>query len=179
MIELLDMEHGGILCYVKDGILYKERSDLQTSTCNVEALWIEITLPHTKPILLGTVYRPPDSKADYIENLDLIFQNCTTLYDDVIVVGDFNLDINKKCNSSKIKSIASHCNMKQLIKDFTRITETSKTIIDLAFVSKPDKIYSSGVHSLGLSDHNLIHLIRRSKKVKVPLRLLGKPIGTK
>ena len=89
--------------------------------------------PHTRPILLGTVYRPPDSKADYIENLDLIFQNCTTLYDDVIVVGDFNLDINKKSNSSKIKSIASHCNMKQLIKDFTRITETSKTIIDLAF----------------------------------------------
>ena len=53
--------------------------------------------------------------------------------------------------------------MKQLIKDFTRITETSKTIIDLAFVSKPDKIYSSGVHSLGLSDHNLIYLIRRNK----------------
>ena len=73
--------------YVKDRILYKDRSDLQTSTCNVEALWIEITLPRTKPILLGTVYRPPDSKADYIKNLDLIFQNCTTLYDDVIVVG--------------------------------------------------------------------------------------------
>ena len=52
LIELyLYMEYGGILCYVKDGILYKERSDLQTSTCNVEALWIEITLPHTKPIL--------------------------------------------------------------------------------------------------------------------------------
>ena len=71
----------------------------------------------------------------------------------VIVVGDFNLDINKKCNSSKIKSIASHCNMKQLKKDFTRISETTKTIIDMAFVSKPDKVYSSGIHSLGLSDH--------------------------
>ena len=164
------MEHDGILCYVKEGILYKERSDLQPSTCDVEVLWIEIALPHTKPIL-GTVYRPPDSKAEYIENFDLIFQNCTTLYDDVIIVGDFNLDINKKCNSSKIKSIASHCNMKQLIKDFTRITETTKTIIDLAFVSKPDKVYSSGVHSLGLSDHNLIYLIRRNKKVKVPPRL--------
>ena len=62
--------------------------------------------------------------------------------------------------------------MKQLIKDFTRITETSKTIIDLAFVSKPDKIYSSGVHSLGLSDHNLIYLIRRNKKVKVPPKIV-------
>ncbi len=36
------MEHGGILCYVKDGIAFKERSDLHTD--DIEALWIEITL---------------------------------------------------------------------------------------------------------------------------------------
>ena len=39
-------------------------------------------------------------------------------------------------------------------------------------VSKPDKIYSSGVHSLGLSDHNLIYLFRRNKKVKVPPKIV-------
>ena len=75
---------------IKDGIIFKEKTDLQNS--DVESLWVEVNLPHTNPILIGTVYRPPSSKADYLEHLDMIFQNYTTLYEDVIIVGDFNLD---------------------------------------------------------------------------------------
>jgi exonuclease III len=171
-LDRTHMGHGGILCYVKDGIIFKENSNVLYNLNNVEALWIEVNLPHTKPILIGTVYRQPDSKADYLENLDVIFQNCTTNYDDVVIVGDFNLDINKKCNLSKIKTLSSHSNMQQLIKDFTRITEKSKSKLDLIFVSKPDKVYSSGVHSLGLSDHSLVFLIRKNKKVQVPPKII-------
>ena len=82
------MEHGGILCYIKDGFVFKENTHLFDD--NVEALWVEINLPNTKPILLGTVYRPPDSRAAYFDKLNLVFQNCTFIYDDVIIVGDFN-----------------------------------------------------------------------------------------
>ena len=39
-------------------------------------------------------------------------------------------------------------------------------------MSKPDKVSSSGVHSLGLSDHSLIYLIRKNKKVKVPPKFI-------
>ena len=96
------MHHGGILYYIKDGIVFKEKPDLQC--IDVEALWIELNLPFSKPILLGTVYRPPDMKAAYIENLDLLFQNTTSLYDDIVIVGDFNLDISKHLNSNKIRN---------------------------------------------------------------------------
>ena len=74
---------------------------------DVESLWVEVNLPHTNPILIGTVYRPPSSEADYLEHLDMIFQNYTTLYEDVIIVGDFNLDISKKNFLNKINSLAS------------------------------------------------------------------------
>ena len=40
-----------------------------------------------------------------------------------------------------VNYIASHCNAIQLIHDYTRITETTKTILDLAFVTKPDKTW--------------------------------------
>ena len=43
--------------------------------------------------------------------------------------------------------------MDQLICDYTRVTNVSHTIIDLIFVSRPELVVSSGVHSLGLSDH--------------------------
>ncbi|XP_072039376.1 polycystin-1-like protein 2 [Amphiura filiformis] len=165
-LDRIGMQHGGILCYVKDGVVFKEKSNLHDD--NIEALWIEINLPHTKPLLLGTVYRVPNSKVDYIDKLDQVFQNYTSLYDDVIIVGDFNLDLCKRYEASKVNTLATHSNMKQLIKDYTRITETSKTKIDLAFVTKPDKVSSSGVHNLGLSDHCMIYVIRKNKQIKLP-----------
>ena len=55
-----------------------------------------LNLPHTKPILVGTVYRPPSVHTDYLCKLDSIFQDITTLYDDVIILGDFNLDLKKE-----------------------------------------------------------------------------------
>ena len=72
-LDRTDKQHGGILFYVKDGIIFKENLNLN-STYKIEALWIELNLPHTKPILVGTVYRPPDSKVEYLDNLDSIFQ---------------------------------------------------------------------------------------------------------
>jgi len=161
------VNHGGILCYIKEGIVFTEKSDLQPPTCNVEAIWMELKLPFTKPILLGTVYRKPSSHADYLDELDSLFQNNTSLYDDVIIVGDFNLDVSKTNYARKVKKLSTPSNLKQLITDYTRITETTKSILDLAFVSKPDKVSCSGSHALGLSDHNLIYVIRKNKKVHV------------
>ena len=43
--RIIDIEHGAILYHVKDGIVFKERSDLHND--DIEALWIEIILPHT------------------------------------------------------------------------------------------------------------------------------------
>ncbi len=163
--------HGGIVCYVKDGISHKIVSKYDDDL--VEALWVEINLPQTKPILLGTIYRTPSSRVDYESKLDLIFQEVTTDYDDVVILGDFNLDIAKACNSKKVSILAKHSNLHQLITDYTRITENTKSKIDLAFVSNPNNIASSGVHSLGLSDHSLIYLVRKNKKIK------GKPKSIK
>ncbi len=47
-----------------------------------------------------------------------------------------------------------------------------KSTIDLAFVTKPDKCFSSGVHSLGLSDHNLIYITRKNKRFKSAPRII-------
>ena len=47
----------------------------------------------------------------------------------------------------------------QLIKDPTRITETSFTLIDHFYTSNVDEIVSSGVLHTGLSDHSMIYAI--------------------
>ena len=83
------------------------------------------------------------------------------MYDDVIILGDFNLDLKKRVNSGKINKIAKQNNLHQLIKDNTRITNVSHSILDLIFITKPDKMSVSGVHSLG---HSLIYLIHKKLK---------------
>jgi hypothetical protein len=48
----------------------------------------------------------------------------------------------------------------QLIKEPTRVTATTKTLIDLAFTNKPELINGSGVIHLGISDHSMIYIQR-------------------
>ena len=50
---------GGVCIYVRSNLNYIIRDDL--SSDNLECLIIEITNPHSKPFLVGTWYRPPDS----------------------------------------------------------------------------------------------------------------------
>lgn len=161
-----EKSHGGVMCYVKDSLSFKQNIDLCDK--DIEALFIEINLPKTKPILVGNVYRPPSCTVDYLDILDVVFQKCNNIYDDVYILGDFNLDVSKTCNLRKVLNLANNSHMKQLITDYTRITETSKTILDLIFVSNPDHVISSGVHSLGLSDHSLTYVVRKLKQINLP-----------
>jgi len=168
---VLDREHGGgIVNYIKDGINYKDKT---TELCNfnLDMLLIDIYLPNTRPILLSTVYRAPNVNVDYLKDVDNVFQNCSSFYNEMIIVGDFNLDISKPPNSKKINNFAKNSNLNQLIHDYTRINDKTKTIIDLAFVSRPETIIRSGVHSLGLSDHNLIYVVRKCKQIKLPPKI--------
>ena len=57
--------------------------------------------------------------------------------------------------------------MKQLMKEPTRSTLTTATIIDHFATNKPKLIISSGVFATGFSDHDVIFGIRKvSSRVK-------------
>ena len=42
----------------------------------------------------------------------------------------------------------------------------------LIFVSKPENIILFGVHSLGLSDHSLMYVVRKCRQLKLPSRIV-------
>ena len=48
---------GGVAVYVQSNIPVKIRRDLML--VDIEALWLQVHLPQTKPILVGCCYRPP------------------------------------------------------------------------------------------------------------------------
>ena len=55
---------GGVAFYVQDHIPIKVRNDLMS--CKIEALWIQVYLPHLRPILVGCLYRPPSANIQHL-----------------------------------------------------------------------------------------------------------------
>ena len=72
----------------------------------------------------------------------------------------------------KLQRFANAHNFFQLICTPTRVTEISKSIIDLLFVNNCNRITTSGVISTSISDHNLIFCLVKSGVPKAPPRII-------
>lgn len=62
-----DMYGGGTAFYIQNNIPAKIRKDLCMT--GVEALWLQVHIPHLKPILTCCCCRPPCSNAEYPNEL--------------------------------------------------------------------------------------------------------------
>ncbi|XP_053398327.1 uncharacterized protein LOC128556710 [Mercenaria mercenaria] len=147
--------HGGILVYVNNQIPAIRRPDLEVH--GIESIWIELQFK-TKKLLYGTFYRPPNS-APYvltqIENsIGLAFD---TNISDIVVAGDFNLDMLKPLTSAKVLNITSQYNMSETIQEPTHFTETSNSLIDLFLVSSSCKVALTGVGEPFLDQNTRYH----------------------
>ncbi|MCG7868583.1 MAG: endonuclease/exonuclease/phosphatase family protein [Candidatus Thiodiazotropha taylori] len=135
--------HGGVMLYVKETIFYKRREDLEIR--GVENIWIELANNH-KRILFGIFYRPPNSDANYFSNIeDSLALAVDTAISDIIVTGDFNLNILSARTSRKIESLCLQFSFYQSIDQPTHFTENSSSLIDLLLVSNKDHLLLSGV----------------------------------
>ena len=135
--------HGGIAVYVRNGIPCKRRNDLELTS--IECLWLEINIRNRKT-LIGTFYRPPNSTPQVLTDIEnsigLAFDTGTS---DIVILGDFNLNILNPQSEKKIVDICQQCNLTQLMDEPTNYTEFSSTVIDLIMVSNIHSVYLSGV----------------------------------
>ena len=69
-------KYGGIIIYAKENIAYNRRQDLENN--QIESITVELTL-EAKSILLGLFYRPPNSPASALgeieTSIDLAFDS--------------------------------------------------------------------------------------------------------
>ena len=151
---------GGIVIYIRDCIPFVTRTDLMNS--ETEILWVEITRSKCKPLLIASVYRRPDfGENPFFVSINSSLVKVTGSHHEIVILGDLNLDLRSKVKSVKrlVKSFAFEHDMKQFIDERTRITESSRTLIDLLFVNNEHKIVQSGFIHLSLSEHSAIYII--------------------
>ena len=54
----------------------------------------------------------------------------------------------------------------------TRVTTTSKTLIDVILVNRPERWRKSGTLKLGISDHDLVYIKRKQSLPRPQARLI-------
>jgi hypothetical protein len=153
---------GGVALYIKNNIPYTERKDLVPDY--LEMTCVEITRQHSKPLLIATWYRPPNSELDIFTNFELFLFKCDMENKELFLVGDLNCDVNKLAPDSQTHKLQNLCSLYQLtqvINEPTRITETTSTLIDLILTNKPEYISTVGVLHLGISDHSLLYAVSK------------------
>ena len=141
---------------------WKVREDLCAN--DLEMLTIEMTNPHSRSFLVSTWYRPPQAPVESFRSFESIIDKIDAESKEFYLLGDLNCNLAKESldrNAYILVDIFDIYGIQQLIQEYTRITQTSKTLIDLCITNSPENVTSSGVIQLGISDHSLVYMCRK------------------
>ena len=134
-------------------------------TDNLELICIEIKKLKSKPLLITTWYRPPNSSIELFSDFEIFLELLEDENKEIIITGDLNcnfLEQNKNLPTSKLLDLVDVYQLQQHILSPTRITNTTASLLDVILTyCGDDKILDTGVIHLGISDHSLVYLCRK------------------
>ena len=117
----------------------------------LEAIWLQVKFPNTSA-LFSVMYRPPDDN-DFFSLIEQSLEKAWLKSSCIILLGDFNCDFFTRedwnGNAAKLRSIFEMFNMENVIQTATRITLTSRTLIDLIVTTRKDSVGITGAFPLG------------------------------
>ena len=154
---------GGVCFYLRSNLNFKVCEELMID--RLECLTVEISKPHSRPFLVSTWYKPPNSPPDLFNDFENLIGEIDGSNRELYLVGDMNTNLLPgvaDSNSSKLINVCEIFGRRQLITEPTRVTAQSQSLIDLCITNTADKIARSGVLPLGISDHSLVCLIRKT-----------------
>ena len=165
---------GGVAIYISERINWVRRCDLESE---LECIWLEIFSVKSKSFLICAMYRPPDNSSYLHANFKHLFANMLGLAiknsKEVILMGDLNVNYHRKEDNTEIKSIISINDFKQTVKEATRITENTATLIDIIITNNPSVIVCTKTVPIAFSDHDLIGCVRKLHHLKYASRVIN------
>ncbi len=87
---------------------------------------------------------------------------------DVILMGDMNVDLLTKNSpdTKRYNTFVKGCRLSQLISVPTRISKQKSSLLDHALTNREEYYHQSGTVDIGLTDHALIYIARKRKKIR-------------
>ena len=149
---------GGVCMYVHSSLHANVCDDLSINHNETDSLFVEINNRTGKNLIVGVIYRPPESdRPSFIEALDKLLLLINNSNKDCLLLGDYNIDISQNPRSTTTKNdfinTLHSYSFYPNINIPTRVTATSKTIIDNIITNIHNTKIESGVIVTDISDH--------------------------
>ena len=151
---------GGVAFYIAQNLNFKIRSDIKLS--QAESLFIEIDNSNLRNVIIGLIYRPPDTNCElFCDELDLHLHKIGNENKHIFILGDFNINFSPTSgsnNSIDFMQLMYSYGFSSIINKPTRINPHSSTQIDNIFSNVHNKKTIGGILSSEVSDHLPIFL---------------------
>ena len=172
---------GGILTFVKNGLLPKHIPDLESNI--IEILPLEIRTDKSKWIVLN-IYRPRASNMQsFIDELSNTLDKSFSKYDSIIVMGDINIDTTEaeqaKLTNRLLKELCITYDLSNLVTESTCITYTHESSIDVILTNRKQSFMLSKAVETGLSDfHKMVTtFMRNTYSRQEPIKIFYRNYG--
>ena len=154
---------GGVALYVRNTVRFKPRVDLPNKS--LELICIEVEPPNSNPFFVIVWYRPPSEPNSCFDSLHENLSFLDGEGKEIIILGDTNCDFCHRDTTPshilQLRELYDLFDMKQIIKEPTRVTLNSSTLIDHIATTHCNNITESGVLKISLSDHYLVYCVRK------------------
>ena len=130
------------------------------SESNFQQLWIKLQNKKMKTIIICVIYRPPDCPLNCIrDDFRQNYVRALSMNKPIYILGDMNCNLLKDCLEKRaFTDLCNDLNLKQIIKEPTKIIDTSQSLIDVILVSTEAVVLESGVLDSAISDHFPIYV---------------------
>ena len=114
---------------------------------------MEIRPPKSKPFLIANIYRPPNSTVQWSEIFEENIENVLREEKEIYLMGDINRDLLNKQIKQAWSDYMEPFGLVQMVSEATRVTPSSRTLIDHIYTNCTENVNSVNVPKIGLSDH--------------------------
>ena len=149
--DTIQRGHTGLVAYIHNSVypFIRRRIDLEPS--NIECMWIEIKCSMSSPLLLGYLYRHPDSTDEWQENFVHMMDAIQLTNKNILIQGDFNVNLLEPHPSWQ--STLELFGLKQIVTKPTRISSTTTSLLDHIYTNNTSLFTNVEVPEKSISDH--------------------------
>ena len=145
---------GGLMQYTRNGIICNRVPSFEVSS--LELLCSELVVTKKKWIIYS-VYRPPNFDIEtFLSSLSTSINRALDKYDNIIIMGDINIDTHSKTDPSfdKLVSFCDVFGLSNLVTSKTCFTKNHSSSIDVILTNRPRSFQKTFVFETGLSDYH-------------------------
>jgi hypothetical protein len=150
------MRGGGVVIYYHESLSCPKIISKSGKKCLTEHLFVEFSNFRNEKLLIGVIYNHP--KQNLIKNMKNILHKFSESYQDILILGDMNINILNKCSDTKrFESFIDSLGFKCTSKYPTNFANGSFSCIDLILSNNDKKIiFNDQLDISGISSHDLI-----------------------